>query len=153
MSTTANNLRMDYSPSPHHRHQSSLEGIIDFSSRPSLDANRHAEAERKFHRIVNHFEARNPNESNDGRYNRPKLVGLTYEYTRPESKDIFLRAFFHAMALPIDGEDNIDFGNIELEDDLRLALSSFADYLFDNFFLPRTVQKYLFSRLLLFNPF
>ncbi|KAK3366606.1 hypothetical protein B0T24DRAFT_596516 [Lasiosphaeria ovina] len=62
-------------------------------------------------------------------------VRLTYEYARSEEpQDIFLRAFFQAMSLLIDSEDDADLENNE--EDLCSALSQFADYLVDDFFLP-----------------
>ncbi|KAK0718752.1 hypothetical protein B0T21DRAFT_295268 [Apiosordaria backusii] len=118
--------------SPHHRHQSSLEGVISFSSQPPLGAER-ARANAKFHRIVDHFK-----EAADGQkkgpYNRPLLVRLTYEYARSqESKDIFLRAFFQAMDVQIDGKNDIDF---DTDERLGSALTQFANHLVDHFFLP-----------------
>ncbi|KAK3941884.1 hypothetical protein QBC46DRAFT_429257 [Diplogelasinospora grovesii] len=119
---------------------SSLEGVIEFSSEAPLDADERAQAKGKLYNIIDHFEAVNTsgsgNKSNP--YNRPKLVRLTYEYVRSEeSQDIFLRAFFQAIALSMDGEDDVDFSSNELEEEVGSALFRFADYLFDNFFLPR----------------
>ncbi|KAK3991281.1 hypothetical protein QBC44DRAFT_380057 [Cladorrhinum sp. PSN332] len=123
------------SPSPHHRHQSSLEGIIYFSSEPALEAGERARAKQKFYRIVDHFKVANGSRNSGRQYDRPLLVRLTYEHARSEeSRDIFLRAFFQSIALSIDSENDIDFENNE--EDLDLALSRFADYLLDNFFLP-----------------
>ncbi|KAH7308671.1 hypothetical protein B0I35DRAFT_515748 [Stachybotrys elegans] len=150
-------------PADVHYHQSSLRGIIDFSAQPPLASGLRLSASRRFYQIVNHFEASNSNSnssnsnSNDG-YNRVKLVRLTYEYARSEeSKSNFLRAFFQFVGLPIDGDDGdedrdendgdedsgdedgdkiIDMSNVGLEAKLHLSLLNFADYLFDNFFLP-----------------
>lgn len=45
-------------PSPHHRHQASLEDIIVLSDELEvLDAVQRSRAEQKFYRIVRHFEA------------------------------------------------------------------------------------------------
>ncbi|KXX77963.1 hypothetical protein MMYC01_207929 [Madurella mycetomatis] len=101
---------------PHHRHQSSLEGVICFSSESPLGATERARARDKFYRIVNRF-ATDPGDSNSKRqYNRPLLVRLTYEYTRSEeSKDIFLRAFFQALDLQIDSEDDLDLDTNDSE--------------------------------------
>ncbi|KAF2967331.1 hypothetical protein GQX73_g6277 [Xylaria multiplex] len=152
---------MASSPKPIHRHQPSLEGIINFSELPPLE--HRAEAQRRFYHIVNHFETRNDgggggdNNNNAARsstvrtrrtghdYSRPRLVRLTYEYARSEaSRDYFLRAFFQSMSLPMSGDENgdeeeeadVDLTNRELEADLCSTLFSFADYLLDNFFLP-----------------
>ncbi|KAF2458290.1 hypothetical protein BDY21DRAFT_284527 [Lineolata rhizophorae] len=124
---------------PLHRHQSSLEGLINFSTEPPLEAGRRAKARRRFYQIVNHFEPiDNDNSSNNNNeYNRPRLVRLTYEYARSEeSKDNVLRAFFQSMLLPINSDEDIDFTDKNLEDEVHSTLIGFADYLVDNFFLP-----------------
>ena len=112
-----------------------IEGIIYLSSEAPLEAGQRDQARRKFYHIINYFEATEPRSDGSRRpYNRPLLVRLTYEYSSSEeSRDIFLRAFFQSVALPIDGEDDVDFDNTELEP----ALVRFAEHLFDNFFLPR----------------
>ena len=120
---------------------SSLEGIIDFSTaRAPLHADQRAHAKRKFYHIVGHFKTTG---GNSKQYNRPLLVRLTYEYARSEeSQDVFLRAFFQSMALSLDIHDleadhDVNLSNKSDEADLRSALFGFADYLIDNFFLPR----------------
>lgn len=116
---------------PHHRHQSSLEGVIDFSAEEPLQPHRRSEARRKFYRILDHFEVDTSRE-NLGPYVRPRLIRYTYEYAlSEEARDRFLRAFFQAIELPIDGGDDVD------PESLRSAVTGFADYLLDNFFLPR----------------
>ncbi|KAK0735548.1 hypothetical protein B0T21DRAFT_402271 [Apiosordaria backusii] len=92
------------------------------------------QARRKFYRIINHFEATESSDRTGRSYNRPLLIRLTYEYSCSEtSQDIYLRAFFQSVALPINGEDDdVDFSNAELEP----ALVRFAEHLFDNLFLP-----------------
>jgi len=118
--------------SPLHRHQSSLEGVLDFSAEVPLSADQRARASHQFHHIVRHFEF--PAETRP--YSRPLLVRYTYEYARSqESRDVFLRAFFQSMRLSLNDED-VDLGNTEVETGLRSALFDFADYLLDNFFLP-----------------
>lgn len=88
---------------------------------------------RIFYQIVFHFEAMKRKRSE---YNRPLLVRLTYEYARSkESQDNFLRAFFKPMALSMDGEEQVNFTDKHLEADLHSALTGFAEYLFENFFL------------------
>uniref|UniRef100_A0A0B7KKY2 HNH nuclease domain-containing protein n=1 Tax=Bionectria ochroleuca TaxID=29856 RepID=A0A0B7KKY2_BIOOC len=115
---------------PLHRHQSSLEGVIDFSAELTLGTDQRTNAKRRFYHIVEYFEAANSSSSNDD-YSRPRLVHFTYDYAlSEESRDNFLRAFFRAMALSIDGEEDIDV------EDLRSPFFGFADYLLDNFFLP-----------------
>ncbi len=168
--------------SPHHRHQSSLETVIDFTTEPPLSPHARQQAARKFHRIVDHFD----NAVNLGAaagvgvgsgYRRARLVRLTYDYAlSPVSQDNFLRAFFRALELSMDngeddgndnendngeddGNDNEndngeDDGNdnendnendngidTALDDQLQSKVFGFADYLFDNFFLPSRPDK------------
>ncbi|KAI0140429.1 hypothetical protein GGR57DRAFT_426175 [Xylariaceae sp. FL1272] len=113
---------------PLHRHQSSLEGILDFSPRPPpLESEQRNQARHRFHDICEHFDRGIPL----GDYSRPRLVRYTYEHAlSEESGDHFLRLFFKAIDLPIDGNGPISF------DDLRAKFFSFAEYLFENFFLP-----------------
>lgn len=117
-----------------HRHQSSLEGIIDFSTRPPLTSAQRLSASRRFNQLVNHFDV--PDGSSKG-YDRLKLVRLTHEYAHSEeSKGNFLRAFFESADLPIDGDEDIDLGDADRQAKLRDSLFNFAEYLFENFFLP-----------------
>lgn len=117
------------SPAPLHRHQSSLEGFINFSPALPLSDGQRASATQRFYHIADHFEANNGN--HDGQYSPPRLVRLTYEHALSEqSRDNFLRAFFEAMALSIEGPE------VDDREDLRSPFFAFADYLLDNFFLP-----------------
>ncbi|TPX24826.1 hypothetical protein DIZ76_010270 [Coccidioides immitis] len=123
---------------PQHRHQSSLEGIINFSGPKPFAVDERAGARRRFYDIINHFDTTD----NDKRvgYRRPRLVRYTYEYSRSElSQDTFLRAFFEFMKLDVAGEEDIDFLDEDLENQLGKNLITFADFLLDNFFLPRLV--------------
>ncbi|KAI0388329.1 hypothetical protein F5Y17DRAFT_453269 [Xylariaceae sp. FL0594] len=116
-------------PSPLHRHQSSLEGVIDFSAQPPLGTDQRSVAQDRFNRIINYFNTDDP--SNRGPYNRSQLIRSTYEYALSEqSQDNLLRAFFQAMTLSLDDDGDIDF------DELRPKFFGFADYLLDSFFLP-----------------
>ena len=115
---------------PHHRHRSSLEGIIDFSTKPQLETNQRIKAKDRFYRIINHFENAE-NHSKQGPYKRTQLIRYTYEYARSEaSKDNFLRAFYGATGLLMGEDGDDDFEQIES------AFFEFANYLLDNFFLP-----------------
>jgi len=125
---------------PSHRHQSSLEDIIDFSeAHPIFESSQQrAQAVDRFHRIVAQSEnVEQPASSRYGNgYNRPALVRLTFEYARsPESQDKFLKAFFQSLGLGmLDDSDGID-----LDDQLasfRESVFSFADHLIYHFFLP-----------------
>ena len=120
---------------PHHRHQSSLEGIIYPLSEVTLEADPRDQARRRFYDIIRCVEAVEQNSDGPKHpYNRLALVRLTYEYSGSEkSQDIFLQAFFQSVAIPIDGQDEIDFDNPTLEP----AVVRFAEHLFDNFYLPR----------------
>ncbi|POR39343.1 Uncharacterized protein TPAR_00459 [Tolypocladium paradoxum] len=115
---------------------SSPEGIINFLSGQQLGADQRSKATRRFYHIINHFESAE-NTSGDSQYNRPRLVRLTYEYAiSEESKDNILRAFFKSMMLPVDGDENVDFTDTQLEEETHSNLNGFSEYLFDNFFLP-----------------
>lgn len=116
-------------------HRSSLEGVLDFSSLPPLDADQRSKAKTRLYHILDHFET---TEHKSNEYNRPVLARLTYEYAlSDESNDIFVRSFFESMQLQIDGDDAIDFDDKDLEKRLHNAVNEFADLLLDNFFLPR----------------
>ncbi|KAI1119836.1 hypothetical protein F5Y10DRAFT_149237 [Nemania abortiva] len=118
-------------PSPHHRHPLSLEAVINFPDAIPLSNSQRTNARRRFYQIATHFET-DRNSNNTTQYSPPRLVRLTYEHALSEqSRDYFLRTFFLAMALSIDGQ--------QAEDDaenLRSAFFDFAEYLMDNFFLP-----------------
>lgn len=118
-----------------HRHQVSLERILDFSTQPrSLAPNRRAQARTKFNSITSHFNT--PHDRSVTKYNRPLLIRYTYEYARSElSQDMFLSAFLDLLGVSINGQA-MDFGDRELEEDLRELLIQFADLFIDNLFLP-----------------
>ncbi|KAK1827291.1 hypothetical protein QBC39DRAFT_178961 [Podospora conica] len=131
---------------PTHRHQSSLEGLIDFPTQPLFaDPIGRARAVGRFIGIVGRLEAAEKASGRLGRtslaggnqYNRPALVRLTFEYARtPESQDRFLHAFFRCMDLDM-GDDDGDHVDLDDDnDDLARKLSDFADYLLNHFFLP-----------------
>ncbi|KAL7620219.1 hypothetical protein AAE478_009212 [Parahypoxylon ruwenzoriense] len=100
------------------------------STEPPLGTDQRANAKRRFYRIVEHFDAGNNDDGNP--YSRSRLIRYTYEYAISEvSQDNFLRAFFRAMALSIDEDEDTD--NFEPP---RSGFFDFAEYLLDNFFLP-----------------
>ncbi|KAI0868862.1 hypothetical protein GGS24DRAFT_191025 [Hypoxylon argillaceum] len=120
-------------PSPLHRHQSFLEGVIDFSTEPPLEIDQRSVAKDRFNRIIDYFDNNDPN--NHSPYNRSQLIRCTYQYALSEtSQDNLLRAFFRAMTLSVDNDDG-DNDDINF-DELRPHFFGFADYLLDNFFLP-----------------
>ncbi|KID96470.1 hypothetical protein MAJ_07526, partial [Metarhizium majus ARSEF 297] len=107
--------------SAHHRHQSSLEGFIGFSSSPPLETDERALAAERFFDIIEHYENNKPL---NAQYNRPKLLRLTYEYaTSEKSKDNILQAFFNAVSLPMNQENDIDFSIKETEELILAKLS------------------------------
>ena len=122
---------------PLHRHQLSLEDMIDFSEAGPIFENsqQRAQAVGRFHRIVAHFEDTEPASSRYGDgYNRPAPIRLTFEYARSlESQDKVLKAFFQALTIEIlDSNDSIDSdGDIA---SLRESVFSFADHLMYDFF-------------------
>ena len=121
-----------------HRHQSSLEGIIDFSKKPPLSLSEYQSASRRFYQLIGHFESLSHNRRGENKYDRVKLVRLTFEYARSkESQGNFLRAFFEAVDISIDKNDDIDLSDADRRAGLQESVHNFADYLFENFFLPR----------------
>ena len=127
--------------SPHHRHQESLERILNFSPRPSLlgtELRNHASS--RLYDICQHFDTG----LRKGDYSRPRLVRYTYEYSlSQESGDHFLRFFFRAVDLQIDGNEPLCF------EDIRSNFFDFAEHLFNNFFLPGNALPQPLHHLLL----
>ena len=119
----------------HHWHQAYLESIIQFQSTTPLSASERIQARKKFRSIIDHFEPANPG-LGDQPYNPVRLVQLTCEYARSdESRDVFLQAFFQTANIAID-DDAFDLSERDLEASVALAVSEFADFLVDSFFLP-----------------
>ncbi|KAK2798287.1 hypothetical protein FQN50_008892 [Emmonsiellopsis sp. PD_5] len=134
----------------HNRHQASLERVLDFATTP-LTAAEQREAETTFSQLISHAESL----QGTSPYKKATLVRLTYEHSR--SKDTFLQQFF----LFVDG-DNIDDDDIQdlepqpsfeqglmrfhgftsqsapasLKREAEAAIDSFAEHLFQHFFLP-----------------
>ena len=133
---------------PSHRHQSSLEDIIDFSETHPIFENgqQRAQAVGRFRRIVTYFESEKTGKPQsasrhiDG-FNRPALLRLTFEYARsPESQEKFLKAFFPYLALGmLDSSDGFDLDDDDNVASLREPVFSFADQLIYHFFLPCTL--------------
>ncbi|RSL71270.1 hypothetical protein CEP53_001527 [Fusarium sp. AF-6] len=121
---------------PLHRHRSSLEGIIDFSSRPPLSVDDRASATRRFYQVINHFDSNDIGQNHD-QYDRVKLVRFTYEYSiSEESRSNLLVALFEFLNLSPSAHEDIDFDDSTHRAELQAGLDEFADYLVDNFFLP-----------------
>ncbi|OJD23150.1 hypothetical protein ACJ73_05502 [Blastomyces percursus] len=129
----------------HHRHEASLEGILDFSG-PSLSATEQAQAQAVINALLNHCE---PLQSSQP-YKKVTLVRLTYAQCR--SVDLFLQQFFTYF------DTYYSSGNTAIQPSFERGLArcagfssqspaaqkqeaesvmnSFAEYLFNNFFLP-----------------
>jgi hypothetical protein len=144
--------------SAHHRHQTSLEGIMSIDGTPGslgfeplepqpLERAQLDRATHVFNQIVNHYE---PLQTKNGPYKRITLVRVTYEYTL--SRDDFLRYFFLEMERDSDFPQalalfaDFDSWDIQRKNELASRLSAFADFLLDNFFLP--CKKTFVCRLL-----
>jgi hypothetical protein len=74
--------------SPHHRHQSSLKRVIDFSDQ-SLKPDERDRAIQIFKQIVDHYE---PIQREKESYKQITLIRVTQEYTFSQSN--FLKHFF-----------------------------------------------------------
>jgi len=134
--------------SAHHRHQTSLEGIMSIEGTPGssevktsepqpLEPAQRDRATHIFNQIVNHCE---PLQPEDGPYKRITLVRVTYEYAL--SQDNFLRYFFLDMERDLDFSEalslfaDFDSWDIQRKNELASRLCAFADFLVGNFFLP-----------------
>ena len=121
----------------HHRHQGSLENILDFSDPPGVSVSQRELAARNFYRIIKCFDSEERSQTESALYNRPQLVQSTYEYAlSEESRDLLLQAFFRFIGLSPDNDEGVTDGNWE---EIRYNVVGFADFLMDNLFLPRIV--------------
>ena len=89
---------------PHHRHQVSLESVLDFSSiTASLSADERSQATLIFHRIISYctsHELLNTSGDVGRKYGRAKLVKLVYEYAISDAgRDNILRYFLASMVM------------------------------------------------------
>lgn len=129
----------------HHRHQASLESILDFSSPQSLlNANELAQAGSIFNNLTNHCE---PVQSNEP-YKKVTLARLTYEHA--ESKEIFLHQFFIFLDTQKHPHGPPDFtramsqfssfdpatSSVSQKKEVEVVVNLFGEYLFSNFFSP-----------------
>lgn len=117
-------------PQPHHRHQASLEDIINCSQLGPLTTDERSRARGALNDIIDHVS--NHVGSKSG-YSRHLLVRHTYEYSRSEmSKDTFLRVFFNIMGLDISSSEDINTDDSQI----RQKFIDFADMLLEQFFFP-----------------
>src|SRR5947208_1922750 len=93
---------------PHHRHQSSLEGVIDLSSPQPLEPDQRDRATRIFNQIVAHFE---PSQAEDKGYKRVTLIRAAHEYTL--NRDNFLHCFFR------DGHRCVIYQKFDIRDAMK----------------------------------
>ena len=118
--------------------------MIDFSKKPPLSHTQYESATCRFRQLIDHFDGLPYNKQSGDEYDRVKLVRFTFEYARSEeSQGNFLQAFFEAAGTlidedPIEDDDDFGLGNATQRAALQGSINNFADYLFDNFFLPRT---------------
>src|SRR5258707_762889 len=132
---------------PHHRHQSSLEGVIDFSSPQPLEPDQRNKATDIFNQIVAQYE---PHQTEDKGYLQITLLRVAHESVI--SRDNFLSCFFLFIANELRlGYDvlelslsqalscfvDLDSWGREQRSELETSLAVFSGYLIDNFFLPR----------------
>ncbi|OJD19629.1 hypothetical protein ACJ73_08629 [Blastomyces percursus] len=128
---------------PHHRHQASLEQVLDLPVAASLTTAELAQASDIFNKLISHCE---PLQSSKP-YKKVTLVRLTYEHCR--SKDTFLRQAFTYFDKTQDQTPPPTFKHgllkyssfnsqaaPERKREAEGVIDSFAEYLFDNFFLP-----------------
>lgn len=125
------------------QHRRFLAAVLNTSREP-LDAEGNALAKAKFYRIVDLYSKRKRDRS---KYKRHLLIRYTYEYAlSEESRAHFLQTFFQALELSIDGQARVNLGDKKQANELWLKISAFADFLVDNFYLPRaTLSCSLFS--------
>jgi hypothetical protein len=134
--------------SPHHRHQSSLEAILDFSLPQPLETDQRNKATDIFDRIVARYE---PSQADGKGYKRITLLRVAHDSVI--SRDSFLRYFFLFVENELRQEEDeselrlsqalsryidLDSWSRQQRKDLETSLTSFSDFLVDNFFLPRT---------------
>ena len=144
--------------SPHHRHQSSLEGVLDFSSPQPLGPDQRNRATDIFNQIVAQYE---PSQTNSKGYKRITLLRVAHDSVI--SRDNFLSCFFLFITKELGLRDDVlklslsqalsryvnpDSWSRQQRKELETSLAAFSDYLLDNFFLSRTlyipyvIQKY-----------
>lgn len=79
--------------------------------------------------------SQSPLPTTNRRYEHAALLRYTYEYSCSEqSRNVFLRAFFDSINLPLDGDANFTCQQLEA---VHAHFVGFADHLIDHFFLSR----------------
>jgi hypothetical protein len=85
---------------PHHRHQASLESVIDFSNTATSLSTERSQATLTFDRIINYSSHKSPKIPGDaGReYGRAKLIKLVYDHAISDAgRDNILRYFLTCL--------------------------------------------------------
>ncbi|KAK2865230.1 hypothetical protein FQN49_003779 [Arthroderma sp. PD_2] len=123
----------------HHRHQASLECVLDFSAQTPLSSEELALASLTFRKLLDHCEPVQGGKP----YKKATLVRLMYEHSR--IKDVFLQQLFvylgsHSSLPGFTGGlkrfSGFDPESPSDQKEAEGAVDGFADYLFNNFFLP-----------------
>ncbi|KAL8330580.1 hypothetical protein RB593_001548 [Gaeumannomyces tritici] len=118
-----------YPAGPHHRHQSSLQGMLHAGT-PVMEEDTRAQADIRMRHILQHCEAAANQQPQQG-YNHPALVRLTHDYARSDdSKSLFLSSFFEHLDLPLAGnvDSDVDFSDPEVKARLCKSVDAFAEY-------------------------
>jgi hypothetical protein len=137
---------------PLHRHQRSLESVIDPSATAGLSPHERAQAVCIFQQIIKHCDSYELSHTlgPERKYKRGKLLQLVYEYAISDNgRDNILRYFLTAIT-PL--EESLDTGkdlshvlanlddfeerSITEKDQILNRLQELADHLIDCFFLP-----------------
>lgn len=136
----------------HHRHRTSLEQVLDFTAPPLTPAEQ-VQADSIFNQLIAHCEPIQRSKP----YKRVTLVRLTYEHCR--SKNVFLQQIFtYFDGLPDQSQGQkptfehglskfLGFSSqtiLERKREAEMMMDSFAEYLFDNFFLPSMYCTYTY---------
>src|ERR1700733_2343636 len=152
---------------PHHRHQASLESVIDFSNTTaSLSTTERSQATLTFDRIINYSSSHEPPKlpGDAGReYERAKLIKLIYDHAISDAgRDSILRYFLTYLVtnsteleeFPRVLSNVIDFDewSVSKKGSIVERVQYFADHLVDGFFIPRGSHspKHTLQQLTLF---
>ncbi|KAL2382611.1 hypothetical protein RJ035_006036 [Blastomyces gilchristii] len=136
-----------------HRHQSSLEKVLDFSQPFSLTPQQHQAATTLFRYLIQHYGLEQTIQPG---YKPAALIQATFEHVT--SKDAFLLFFFShiyenlcsGVANPIDSDitvalsffDGFSSWDQNQKQNADGAIESFAEYIVENFLLPRMLSIY-----------
>ncbi|KAJ5674365.1 uncharacterized protein N7477_004299 [Penicillium maclennaniae] len=121
-----------------HRHQSSLEGVLDFSIPLSLTPQQHKSARSLVIRLVRHY---GPEKTVRKGYRPAALIQATLEHvTSPDTFMTFFLSYIYEDLCSEEGHTvNIDITHAlepEQINKLHEGLEKFAEYIVENFLLP-----------------